>query len=235
MKNKEVNQKMKINEELAELIGIILGDGHMHTKHNLFTIVGSLEDYYYYQDYVMPLFEKISGKIPSIRKRNDRNAYYLMLTSKDLMSYLTNKIGMTRGSKINASIPKIIFSNKKFARAFLRGIFDTDGCLKFSKQTKKINYYPRVQIALQKSHLATEIGTLLKLVGFSYGSWEDSRFNGAIYYNISGKKNTEKWIKEISPSNPVHISKFHFWKRFGYYIPKSTLKSRLARLKTKTL
>ena len=107
MKNKEVNQKMKINEELAELIGILLGDGHMHKINNLFTIVGSLEDYYYYQDNVMPLFEKISGKIPSIRKRNDRNAYYLMLSSKKLMDFLVNEIGMTRGSKANASIPPL--------------------------------------------------------------------------------------------------------------------------------
>lgn len=47
---------MEINEDIAEMIGIILGDGHLHTIYNLITIVGSLEDKQYYQKQVIKLF-----------------------------------------------------------------------------------------------------------------------------------------------------------------------------------
>ena len=35
----------KIDERVAELVGIILGDGHLHTRNNQITIVGSIEDF----------------------------------------------------------------------------------------------------------------------------------------------------------------------------------------------
>ena len=159
---------MKINENIAELTGVILGDGHLHTKHNMITIVGSLEDLNYYQERVQRLFEKVFNKSATLRKRNDRNAYYLTLSSKKSMLFLTDVVGLKRGSKVNASIPKIIFSQKKYIRAFLRGLFDTDGCLKFSKQTKEIHYYPRVQIALRKSPLAVELAELFRALNFPF-------------------------------------------------------------------
>jgi len=149
---------MKINKYVAELIGIILGDGHPHTKSNLITIVGSLEDIYYYQKRVIWLFEFLFNKTPSLKKRNDLNAYYLMACSKKIMDFLVNEVKLKRGAKVNASVPEVISSNPKLIPYFLRGLFDTDGCIKFSKQTKKINYYPRVQIALRNSPLAYELG-----------------------------------------------------------------------------
>ncbi len=103
------------------------------------------------------------------------------------------------------------------------------------KINKNIHYYPRVQIALRKSPLAYELGTLFKNVGFSYGSWEESRFNGIIFYQISGRKNAERWFKEITPKNPVHTSKYEFWKMFGHYVPKSSLEFRKVSLNTKIL
>ena len=102
---------MKINEKLVELLGIILGDGHLHTKHNLVTITGSLDDHSYYINTVIPLFRQIFSKDPTLRKRNDRNSYYLTLTNKNMMDYLTKKIGLKRGRKLNPNIPKFIFND----------------------------------------------------------------------------------------------------------------------------
>ena len=51
---------MKYNSKnLAELIGIIMGDGHLHKKQNKITIVGSLEDFYYYKYHVIPLIKSL--------------------------------------------------------------------------------------------------------------------------------------------------------------------------------
>ncbi|MDP3733965.1 MAG: LAGLIDADG family homing endonuclease [Nanoarchaeota archaeon] len=210
-----------MNENVAELVGIILGDGHLHTKQYLITIVGGLEDLNYYEKRVIPLFQSLFCKIPTLRKRNDSNAYYLMIYSKDIFNFLLNDIGMRRGIKKESSVPDIIFSDKNLMRAFVRGLFDTDGCLKFSKQGRNINYYPRVQIALRKSPLANQLADLFKILDFPYGSWTESRFSGIVFYQISGKKNTERWFKEISPQNEVHTTKYEFWKKLGYYAKNS--------------
>ena len=70
--------------------------------------------------------------------------------------------------------------------------------------------------------------------GFSMSSWEDNRVNPMICYEISGKENLEKWMSVITPNNPVHVSKYLFWKKFGYYEPKSTLQARLDALNLNT-
>ena len=65
---------MKINENMAELVGIILGDGHIHKKANKITIVGSLEDLEYYQKRVVYHFNKFFDRKPSLRNIKDRNS-----------------------------------------------------------------------------------------------------------------------------------------------------------------
>ncbi len=221
---------MEINDDLCEIIGIILGDGHIHRTQNLITIVGSLEDFFYFKEIVIPLFERTFQVTPSMRRRNDRNAFYLMVCSKRIVDFLTLSCSMIRGSKEKAFIPPPIFTKQSFMISFLRGIFDTDGCLKFSKQSKNINYYPRVQIGLRQSPLAKELKTLFQVLGYSYSQWFDSRFNGLIFYQISGNINTRRWFDEIKPHNRVQISKYEFWSRFGYYLPKSSMEERIIKL-----
>lgn len=218
------------SEKLAELVGIILGDGHLHQKSNLITITGSLEDLEYYRTNVIKLFEYQFHQTPYLKRRNDRNSYYLMLCSKQVMNLFVNEIGLIRGCKVNARIPKIIFLNREMALAFLRGLFDTDGCLKFSKQSRTMHYYPRVQIALRKSPLASELEKVFTFTNFKYSKWRDTRVNEIIFYQVSGKINTERWFREVRPKNPVHITKFQFWKKFGYYVPKSSLTERKQKL-----
>jgi len=226
--------KSKLTPEIAELVGIILGDGHLHKKSNSITIVGSLEEIYYYTNHVMPLFNRVFGKIPKLRKRNDRNSYYLQLENKEVFDFLIRKVGLIRGNKVNARIPEFILKNRKAIIPFLRGLFDTDGCLKFSKQNSEINYYPRLQFTFRKTYFSREVGGILSKAGFNYCTWNEERFNGLISYQISGKDNLYRWFDIIKPSNPVHLSKFLFWREFGYYIPNSTLKKRLKALNLKT-
>ncbi len=221
------------NKKLAEFIGIILGDGHLHKKQNTITIVGSLEDIHYYKKIVSPLIEELFDIKPTIKRRKDRNAYYIYFNSKKTMDYLTKEIGLIRGNKINAIIPRLISKDKKLILHFLRGLFDTDGCLKFSKQLKEVNYYPRIRLAFRESNFTLEIKELISKMDFNFSMWKSDRFNGGVIYERSGNKNLEKWFKIIKPNNPVHTSKYYFWKKYGHYIPRSSLKSRINSLNLK--
>ncbi|MBR9677086.1 hypothetical protein GOV04_03020 [Candidatus Woesearchaeota archaeon] len=217
---------MKYDKRLAELLGIILGDGNLHKTNNCVTIVGSLEDKQYYETYVIPLIKSVFNVKPALRKRNDRNAYYIDFNCKKTIIYLTEKAGLIRGNKVNAKIPKLITNNKKLISPFLRGLFDTDGCLKFSKQSKNKNYYPRIQYCFRDTNFSNSIKDLIEKLDFKVGIWKEKRFNGLIYYQISGKENLEKWIELVGMNNPVHKTKYLFWKKYGYYIPKSSLNYR---------
>ena len=218
----ELNKKIKI----SELAGIILGDGNLNRKSNCITIVGSLEDFYYFKNHVIPIITSLFNVNPKIRKRKDRNAFYIDFCSKYVMDYLSKKIGLSRGNKIDAKIPAFIKENTKLIPHFLRGLFDTDGCLKFSKQNADKNYYPRVRLTFKKSGFASEVEEVLIKSGFEYGKWEDKRGNVVVFYEISGKENLKKWMNIINPANVVHISKYLFWSKFGYCIPKSSLEER---------
>jgi len=221
---------MKNYRKLAEFLGIILGDGNLNKKSNCITIVGSLEDFYYHKNYVIPLIKSLFNVNPKLRKRNDRNAYYIDFNSKHIMNYLTKVVGLIRGNKVNAEIPKIIVNNERLIPHFLRGLFDTDGCLKFSKQTKNKNYYPRIQLAFRDSKFAWQVKELLEKSKFNIGVWKDNRFNGAVFFQVSGKNNLEKWMMTVNSNNLVHKTKYLFWKKVGYYQPKSSLESRLRAL-----
>ena len=105
-----------------------------------------------------------------------------------------------------------------------------DSCLKFSKQTSQKNYYPRIQLCFSDAPFAHEVKELLEKIGFNVGMWKDSRFKGLIFYQISGSDNLEKWMKIVGSSNPVQKTKYQMWKKYGFYISKSSLKSRIEAL-----
>src|SRR3989344_4905917 len=183
------------NEELAEFFGILLGDGKLNKSSNCITIVGSLEEVDYYNSYVIPIIRSLFEVKPKLRYRRDRNAIYIDFNSKRVMDYLTNSIGLVRGSKVNAHVPSLIK-----------------------------NDYPRIQFCFSDTPFAHEVKGLLEEVGFNFGMWKDPRFNGLLVYQISGSDNLEKWMKTIGSSNPVQKTKYQVWKKYGFYVPKSSLK-----------
>ena len=135
------------------------------------------------------------------------------------------------GLKIILFLP--ILPNSLSLKLFLRGLFDTDGSLKFSKQSKNINYYPRIQYAFKESDFSRDLGTFLSQAGFTFCRWYDKR-DKEYYYQISGDSFLHTWIKTVGLSNPVHYSKYLYWKRFGYFIPRSSLAFRMNALHLKT-
>jgi len=212
-----------------ELLGAIYGDGHVHTTENRITIVGSLEDFYYYYYYLKPQIENFFNVNVYVRQRKDRNAFYLSFESKEVFEYLLNK-GLLRGAKVNLGLS--FFENEIQVVSFLRGLFDTDGSLKFSKQTQSINYYPRIQLVFRDNPFSKELGSLFEKLGFNYAFWYSGR-DKQNCYQISGKINLEKWNKIIGFSNPVHKTKYLYWKENSCYEPYSSLDSRLKTLNLK--
>ncbi|MFH1399754.1 MAG: LAGLIDADG family homing endonuclease [Candidatus Woesearchaeota archaeon] len=203
--------------QIAELCGIILGDGHVHKEANRITITGSLNDKDYHRKIVAQLFMANFSVKPIYFEQREKNAHYIQVESKQLLGYFLS-LGLKRAAKINPEIPIFIFNNPLYMSCFIRGLFDTDGCLKFSKMTSELAYYPRIRIAAKESKMAREIGLLLDKLGFNFSLWKDKRARNTIFvYEISGKDNLAKWFRIIQPKNPNKINKYKIWKKFGYY------------------
>jgi len=125
------------NESLAEMIGIILGDGRLrwdpvNRHYQLDIILNYIDerDYVFYvKNYLNSLFKmepKISRQINE--DGTEGKGIYLTIYNKNLVEDLIS-LGLMPGNKVEnqVCVPKWIKSNKAFVIACLRGLFDTDG------------------------------------------------------------------------------------------------------------
>ncbi len=211
--------------KIAELIGILVGDGYLHKTEYQIVISGSLDDYDYYIYYLIPLINKLFNYLPQLVKDYRKNAYYLIINSKEIFNFFHKGLGLKRGKKKDIETPIFILNKEELIPDFLRGLLDTDGCIKFSKQLKNINYYPRIRLGLEESPLSLNLGSIIKKTGFNFCISVDKR-TGLLCYEISGQENLKKWMALIGTSNPVNLTKYLIWRKVGYVEPKTSLEER---------
>lgn len=133
----------KKSVDLAEFIGILLGDGGI-TKEQA-TITLNTEADKEYVHYVSRLGNTLFGQKPSISNRKDCKATNLRYSGIKLIEFLL-KVGLKRGDKVKqqVDVPDWIKSSIKYKVACLRGLMDTDGCISrctHKYKTKSYTYY----------------------------------------------------------------------------------------------
>lgn len=199
----------QLNVELAELIGIIIGDGHVgkyKTKtatHYTIEIDGNIKEKEYYQNYINSLIEKNFNIRFNTRIREEKNSITLRLNSKAIY-YFLSEIFKIPQRKNKIKIPKIILkSNKKIKKAFIRGVADTDFSFTIKKST-----YPVIQGASKSEELIIQISDLLNELNIKNNTQKEktpknksgkSFISYRIY--INGHERTNKFIKEIGFSS----------------------------------
>jgi intein/homing endonuclease len=231
-----------ICEELAEDIGIQIGDGSIGYwknskggKSHIVETYGNLtEDEIYLIKFVKPLKEKLYGVHVSHHKNKSAGTIINRTYSKNLVFFYKN-LGLPIGKKIDIKIPRFILENKELQIACLRGLMDTDGSLSFSKGSHKCYSNPTIHFTTKSKSLTEQVCKILTKMGFSYTAEFDSKQHdyrtNKIYIKnniyISGKKNLEKWMKIVGFNNIVQMSRYHVYKKLGYCLPKTTLQQRL--------
>jgi DNA-binding transcriptional regulator WhiA len=231
---------------LYELIGLIIGDGSILFNypdkrgflHYRLELTGDVnQDKEYYKKISKQIF-KLSKQEPKIITRNIKchgkfNGYGLKLYiyNKKFVEYLVNNLGLDYGNKTyTVKIPKK-FTKWRYSKHIIRGIFESDGCLYFSKSTTRIYpYYPRVEIKTMSKNLAYQIYNILKKRDYNVQMLSPKNKCYKVY--LSGTKMLNKWIKEIGFSNEYTISRYQLWKKLGYHIPNITFEQRKKLLKT---
>lgn len=196
--------------ELAEFYGIMLGDGNLTKikRHKVgiyqIRIVGdSRKDKDYLTNYIKPLIEKLFDIETNLHKVKNKNALNINAFGLRLIEFLENK-GFKPGDKIRnqLTIPNWIKENKKYLKACLRGLYDTDGSIyKLTNQ----NVY---QISFRNYNISLLKDVRNGLISLGIAPSQISKGN-----EITITKRTElrKFLNEVGFHNSKHLDKVKIW------------------------
>ena len=207
----------------AELIGMHTGDGTLYlTKYSVvWELRGGLDEKEYYLDRVKPLLESIFDVEihPKFRSGGKNGCFGVQTCNKKIIKFFLTT-GFKPGKKTHTvRIPKYILkANKKVKCAFIRGLFDTDGCLRFERINNKKNHtYPKWEFTSASKLLRDDLFELLLELGFRPCIW------GRKYYKLclAGIPQLERFMVEIGPANVKHLNKYELWQLHGYVAPRS--------------
>lgn len=198
----------KFGTKLAEFLGIMFGDGNSYSNSledngvYVIRIAGhSINDREYLENFVMKLVKDLFGLNGKTYLFKDKKAMHLIFYSKKLVDKLKD-LGFPPGNKIKnkLKIPNWIKSKKSYAKAFIRGLIDTDGSIfRMSNQDPKLL---RINFTNFIPDLLTEVRNILSELGFHPSKITS---NGKIY--LSRKSNISLYLKEIGFSNKKHINR----------------------------
>lgn len=190
-------------EELVEFLGILYGDGHLGTNNYIVGVTGNAHsDYLHHQIRVYFLFKKLFGLDAHFRFQN--NAVHTMLGSKKLQEFFVQRFSFPIGEKKGRmTVPSIVYEKDEYKRAFLRGLFDTDGGV-HRHHTSSI----QIQFTSHDRSFLNDICDLYHEFGFN------AKINGTDL-QLRGKAEIDRFFKEIRPANPKHLYKHAEFKRTG--------------------
>jgi len=213
-----------MNKKEAELIGIHTGDGSLYqtTWSKVWEVRGALDEKDYYDEHIVPLLRDIFNIDFKAKYRSGgANGCYGVQTSKKIVAEFFIKNGFEAKSNVRTGriVATIRDANKSHKYAFVRGLFDTDGCIRFDRINKqKLHTYPRIEFGFASKVLRDDLAVFLKSIDFRCIVWE-SKDNYKLC--IAGKEQAKRWFEVVKPANTKHLNKYKFWLERGYYMPRS--------------
>ncbi|MEK6894956.1 MAG: LAGLIDADG family homing endonuclease [Nanoarchaeota archaeon] len=183
----------KMDKKLAEILGILNGDGHLSKFKYEVCVVGNSKEKDYFE-YLKILFEKKFNT--NFTLFIEPNRIKLRVYSKGVSDILVNIYGLPKGKKLGKlKIPKQVFISKGFLISYLKGLFDTDGT--FYLRRKKD---PVIEISSGDLKFLEEVKNALVYSGFNISK-------GTNKISIYKKADIEKFFNLIKPANSKHLKK----------------------------
>jgi len=204
---------MVSKKELAELVGILLGDGSLSLKennprtNNRLKISFNSRDDREYIYYVEKMIETLFDEKPKIKFRKNENTADLFIFKKKIIDYLSKDVGLKLSPKWNTAVIPTEFMQYPFSLDVLRGYFDTDGCLVTTNNNGTI--YPRLEMKICPSPMQSQFIDILNENEFKFGVYPIG--NGKVRVQLNGKGQLKRWIDLVGFSNSKHTMKI---KRF---------------------
>ena len=200
--------KLGYSTELAELIGILLGDGEIMKDGTLRVSFDPKKDLNFHYRRTFPLVERLLGN--KLRHESyKRFAFY----NTAFMRFLNEDCGLKSGNKSrnNWEIPKWCYDNEDYTKSVIRGIFDTDGYIGYCSGTIEIMFG---RFSKDSTNLIRDIKQGLEKLDFTpiikYSP------DGRCKIQIFGKYNVIKFMSTFGSSNIKNIVRYLLWRLAGY-------------------
>ena len=200
------------SEKLAEFLGIMVGDGHLSNYQAIVTTNSKTDKKHAL--FVKKLIKDLFNIDASMRVRTLKNTIVVVASSKSLVNFLNRK-GMPIGNKIQNNLKKPRWiNNQKYQKAFLRGLFDTDGCIYLDKHKVNGKIYKHLgwTITSYADRLVSDILAILRNLGFSPTHRATQK---SIY--LRRQEDIYHYFQKIDTSNPKHYNRY---KKFIGRVPK---------------
>lgn len=139
---RSLSKVLQKSNDLAEIVGILLGDGHIGYN-GYISISLNERDYFEYVNYVENLvFITLNHKFYRGNWKGNPSCTRLSIRNVSLVSKL-EKIGLYKGKKRNnkTDVPVWILKSVSFQKRCIKGLFDTDGSIiNLNSQNGKIKF-----------------------------------------------------------------------------------------------
>ena len=198
---------MKNKETLAEIIGIMLGDGCLYKGHGSYqTIITSGKNEREWIMYVKNLFENYfekTFKIVEIKYGIQAKCH-----SKEILEKFL-EVGLCHGNKVHnkVTIPPWLFLKRKYLIKTVQGLFDTDGCV-YNKYGK----YAQIEFKFGCEETTISVCNAVSNLGFNTSKVQKQYNNATGKYRwrfyLCRQKEIDLFFDIIKPKNSKHIERY---------------------------
>lgn len=197
-------KKPNYSKNLAEFIGIVMGDGGI-TKRQI-TITLHCKNDKEYGKFVVRLIKNLFDVPVSTYYRKRDLAISYVVSRTELVKFCTEKLGLKIGNKIKQQIdiPNWIKKNKQYSIACVRGLIDTDGCMFNHKYKIKRKWYSykKLTFTSYSKPLRESVFNILKNNGLNPRSAQDKDIR------IDSIENMRKYFRIFNSHNPKHLKRY---------------------------
>jgi intein/homing endonuclease len=195
-----------ISAELAEVLGVLLGDGCICRYYArggfrfLTAFTASPSEYWYYDQFIRPTIVKNFGVTGYLYLRKDNTTRY-HIESEKLATALIH-LGIPVGKKYDASIPPEVIASGHVI-SFIRGVYHAEGSI-YRRYSKRYNTHVRVYDNLLNIQLRMKLATLMRqihesLIAMGIECNRLTNKEGVYTFRITKQEMVRKFLEIIKP------------------------------------
>ena len=153
--------ELKLNKDLAYILGWLVGDGNLTSDDRAVFYYGNEEEREHLYTELCKVFPE--EEIKWYAYQDDRYS----ILSKDLVKVLVKAFGVSPETQPNREVPKAILRGGDInKRAFLSGLFDSDGCIQMEQG--RDSEHISVVLTTSSKVLSQQVGVMLHSLGMQY-------------------------------------------------------------------
>lgn len=198
-------KKPKFSKDLAEFVGIMLGDGGI-SNHQFTVTLNTITDKNY-SEFVQKLIKDLFEVSVGIYYNKQSLAERIVVSRTDLILYLIDAVGLEEGNKVRqqVDIPLWVKGNRHYSVACLRGLIDTDGCIILHQYLSKGKRYcyKKIGFTSRSYPLLKSASDILLILGIKHrimkNGWD---------IRIEARKDVEKYFQVVGTHNPKHWNRY---------------------------